>query len=304
MANYNVRAKPAGILSKPPAKPKPKGKGAPKAQNLKGLTGDQNQAINDRQSQDASLQGIAGGQLGAIQGAYSQPFDWNQGPASPITGDYKGWVDSQMQNYNSAFDKRMAPIEKQQNDDFEQMMANRGIPVGSNLYNQQKSQLLQSQNDARTQAYASGQGQAIQGAESLFNVGTQAHGNAISEAMSKRNMPLNEYNMINAAQSPMMMQNLGYAQTLGAQNNQAKNQIMVNKQSPHGGGGGGGGAGPVWQQAGFPSYQDYQAYQTAQNRANQMWEFQNNPQYRQPKSPSPWASAGGLLGGAIIGGLL
>lgn len=311
-----------GILTKPPAttkvrvspgvykdvpvkasvKPaaKKKGKGGPA--NYQGLTKDQSAVINQRQGQDLQLGDYAGGQMQGIQDAYSQPFDWNQGPAAPVTGDYNQWVNQQMGNYNSAYDSRMKPVEAQQNDDFEQQMANRGIPMGSQLYNQQKQQLLQSQNDARTQAYASGQGQAVSSAQGLFNVGTQAHGNALSEAMSKRNMPLNEYNQIMAAQSGQGAQNLAYSQTLGAQNNAASQQIRAAKAMPHGGGGGGGGGGAMWQQYGFKSPQEYDAYKTAQARSNAQWDYANNPQYRQPQQASGWATGlGGILGGFAQG---
>lgn len=290
-------------ISTPPPKAKGKGKKGkgkgPKEQSLGGLTPEQNQAINLRQDADIGLSQFGNQMMPGIIDSYSQPFNWEGLPSAPVTGDYNAWVDEQMGNYNKAFDDRMNKVFDRDMESFEQRMANTGNPPGSPRYNMELEQLRQSQNDARTQAYAQNQGQAVQSAQSLFGIGSQARGNALNEGMMQRNMPLNEFNAIYGATSGMAGQNLGYSQALGLQNDeQAFNKwMMQNTPRGGGGGGGGGGAGPLWQQYGFKSPMEYDAYKTQQARDNAMWDYQNNPQYRQPRGPS----AGSQFGGQVLG---
>lgn len=281
----------AGIAAKPPvAKSKAKAKAAaPKVPTNQHL-------LDQRASGDQALGNTANGLDGQISQSYSQPFDYKKyQDMAPVQGDYNNWVNTQMKNYNDAYDQRTNPVNHQQDVDFDQKMANSGIPVGSDLYNQQKSLEQQGQNDARTQAYASGQGQAVQSAAQLFDVGTQSQQNAYGMAQDQRSQPLKDYSALYGAQSP-------YYQTIGGQNNQAANQLMVNQKSPSGGGPTGGGTPPIWQQYGFSNPQEYDAYKTQQARDQATWSFQNDPQYAKPKTASPYAQlGGGLLGAGLQG---
>jgi hypothetical protein len=290
MANYIPRPKPTGITSKPPAKSSPKGKTASGPATAKG---DPNSINKTRMGQDAALANTATGLQAGIANTYSQPMDWSKAPAAPVTGDYNSWVQSQMGNYNNAYDSRMKPVEQQQNDDFEQQMANRGIPMGSDLYNKQKQQLQQSQSDARTQAYASGQGQATQDATSLFGVGTQAHQNSISDMLAQRGQGLNDYNQLNAAQSG-----------LATPWNTAQANVWQSKnQKTSGGGSGGGSAGLGGYNGTGMSYTDYLAAQQAAQQSTLQYQYSHNPQYQTQPAPSPWASGIGSLGSGLLAGV-
>lgn len=305
----NKQKKNVGMTGDPPkANNKKQGKNKKeKAQNLPGLTPEQNQTINQRQQADISIGNAANAMLGNINDAYSQPFDWNSLPQSPVQGDYDQWVNDQMSQYNAAYDARNNPVFQQQNQDFEQQMYNRGIPIGSKQYNAEKSRLEQSQADQRQQAYAANQSNAVASAGQLFNVGTLAHSNALSDAMTQRNLPLTEFNALYAARAPYDMQNLGYAQQKQLQQDQFAQQKWMLQHTPHGGGGGGGGSSYAWQQYGFASPQEYDAYQDARNQANQMFQYQNDPRYRTPSSPSMGSQIlGGALGvgAGILGGYL
>lgn len=262
------------------------------------------QALLDQQQQgDLNLGGAALGLQDRINQSYAEPFDWNSLPSAPVTGDYNAWVKEQQANYNKAFDERTDPVFQAQQKDFDQSMIERGIPMGSELYNSQLKQLRQDQNDARTQAYAAGQGQAIQGAESLFNVGTSARGNAYADAMNRRGMPLQEYNQLMGSRSGLASDYLDQSQARDLQSQQFGQQKWLNNnQHSGGGGGGGGGAGPTWAQYGFSNPQEYDAYKLDQARQAQMWDWKNNPQYRTPKQPNPYASLAGNLLGAAAGG--
>lgn len=287
----------AGILSKPPrstheqrAKYNAKhGAGAWAAKMGKAPGGGSSapQGVLPQQEYgDEQLGGFANEQLPGIQQSFEQPFDWQKyQEMAPVTGDYNQWVDSQMQTYNKAFDERMNPQFQEQLNSFEQTMANRGIPMGSELYNREKSRMEQSQNDARTQAYAANQGQAIQGAESLFGIGTAAQQNALGLGQAARYGSLNDYQALTGAQSGFQQQKALQDDSQAAQMQQLK---FASKNR-----GGGGAPIPSWQQQGFGSFQDQLAFMDARDRANQQWTWQNAPQG--PKGPSTGAQVGGQI---------
>lgn len=266
------------------------------AQKLEGLTKGQNALINTRQAQDQGLADTAGTMLGQINSNFSQPFDYSQ-YKGPAEGDYNNWISGQMGQYNQAFDQRMNPQFAQESQDLEQQLANRGIPMGSELYNREKSRLEQSHNDARTQAYASNQASAANAASQFFNIGTQAQDRGMGLAQSQRYAPLSEFNQLTAAQSPMMQQNLAYSQQRGLNTQQGQ----IQKSMPRGGGGGGGSS-PAWAQAGFSSMQEYDAYRVAQARDQKNWEWANDPNYKKGSGASPWAGfAGSIIGQGLQG---
>jgi hypothetical protein len=294
----------AGILSKPPkstheqrAKYNAKhGAGAWARDHGKQSNG----VLQQQEVGDQQLGAIANEQLPEIQQSFQDPFDYGKYEAmAPVQGDYQGWVDSQMQNYNKAFDDRMNPVFQDQDENFRQRMANEGIAFDDNpesKYQKQYRSMMQQQNDARTQAYAQNQGQAIEGAQSLFNVGTAAQQNALGLGQAARYGSLNDYNALTGAQS-------GFQQQKYLQDDAQQGQMQQLKFAAKNRGGGGAPV-PAWTQAGFGSYQEMQAFEDARNRGNSMWSFQNDPRYQQQKGPSTGSQiAGGLLGvgGSILG---
>jgi hypothetical protein len=170
--------------------------------------------------------------------------------------------------------------------------------MGDPLYKQLKTQMMQRQADERNNAYAQNQAQATQSAANFFNIGSQARGNYLEEQFSRRNMPLNEYNQINAARSGMEGAALQYGQQSELARQEQENQRWMLKNQPRGGGGGGA-APPPWAQKGFASYQDEVAFNTAQSRAQAEWEWANNPQYKKKKTD--WGQVGGQIAGAVAG---
>jgi len=271
---------------------------AAQGQQLPGLTQPQNQAINQRQEADLALGGAANQMLPGVVESYSQPFDWERiNQMSPVQGDWKGYVDQGVQQYNQAFDQRMNPVFQKQNEDLEQWAANTGNPVGSPAYNEKAKLLMQSQNDARTQAYAQGRSQAFGEAGQAFGIGTQAQQNQYGLMRDQRNMPMSEFNAMYAATSPMAMQNLGYSQTSALQDDAQKAQMQLMKATPRGGGGGG--SDPFM---GFGSASNLWAAQDARTRANAEYQMQLQQRYAPPDN-SKQQMWGGLLG-SIGGGLM
>ena len=182
--------------------------------NTAGWTGEQyqNQSYIDR-----SLQAIAGeggdnnqgqgGLLPQLRGMFSSPVDFSGVSRAPTIDDF-GADRSRIEN--SLYDRFATvnePIFARQSEQFEQDMANRGIPRGSELYNQQYEQLQRAQNDARQAARA----QTIQmgGSEQqrLFEDANTARTNAIGEILTKRGMPLSELQGLLSTVHPTQLPN-------------------------------------------------------------------------------------------------
>lgn len=341
-----------GLLAAPPT-----GKPRPRRQQqrapMQGLTAGQTKPIRNIQAGDTKISGLANRQFPAVQESFSQPFDWNavgpqpggpdwsgvpglpgvpdfgQGPALYNTDDWGQFQNDQVAAseaaYNAATDQDFADEQQA----FEQRMANRGIPMGSELYDKEQAKLVASKANAklqnRAQAYNTSasnasqfgnlalntRGQATGEQVAGFGMGLQANqqGNAnvanqyglnqqayqdrYGNQMQRRMQPLQDFNALRASVSGQPMQNLGYSQTLGAQNNQAANQLNVARGMPRGGGD------PY---NGFASYQDLAAFEDARKRSNLQFDWANNPQYQQGGGPSFGAQLGGGILGQAAGG--
>lgn len=342
----------AGLMSAPPTID----------DKFTGLTGDQSQIINQMETGDVGLGYTANKQLDDIQKSYEQPIDWSQFgqmpqgpdfsnlgqrqdidwsgvPQGPVSGDFNNWRQQQIDATYSDFSRRMEPQFKQQENDFQQQMANRGIPVGSDLYNRQLKQLQDSQADQRNAAMVQAQGIAGQNAQQFAGVGFQANSqgmqnalsrwdvgnqqydnrfgdasrmydaqlgarsNRINDYMMQRGMPLYDYNQLRAAQSPLGMQNMQYSQSKDLANQQYQQQLGIIKATPRGGGGGGGGSPSLWQQYGFSSPQELDAYKNANSLFMQQQQMALQQQY-QPKQPNPYYGLLGQVGGIALGSYL
>lgn len=279
----------------------------------------ENKLINQTQGQDLTLGNAANQQLGNVQENFQQPFNWNEFqsvnqpnwnnvPQGPVSGDYNQWRKEQIDLSAKDFEDRVAPVFAQQRDDFEQQMSNRGIPMGSELYNRQLEQLQQQQEGQRQNNLVAAMNQAGSNASQFANVGFQAHDQGMGdqqtyynqqvaernrqtgEALGQRYQPLNEFQMLRGAQSPQQLAALQYYQQM-QQGNQAGNFALQAKRM------GGGGAAPSdpnnYNNTGM-SYQDYAAF----NMANQMALNASN----RPQQPNPWASVIGGVGAGFAQG--
>ena len=99
------------------------------------------------------------------------PFDVSQLPSIGINPS---------ETYSDAIMRRLAPTVQQQNEQFEQQMANQGIPVGSEAYNRAKMALGQRQNDLMLGAQTQG-----------LQAGLAARQQQLGELAYRRNEPLN-----------------------------------------------------------------------------------------------------------------
>lgn len=315
-----------GIISKPPAKStltrvspgvyrdakgnltnsssgssSSKKKSSSKDSGYLGLNKAQTGLIKQQEGFDQSLGNYAGEQMPAIGEAY-KTNPWEDMPDAPWKqfNDIKGMSQSYQDEVYNNFARNAEPQFQNQMKDFEQQMANQGIPIGSKLYDQQKKALMDTQENQRqnirTNALTASDGYA----NNWNNMGTQNYQNAYQYGQAQRDQALTDYQKLQAAQSGMRDQNLGYSQGLGTAKFGADQQIRVAKSVPRGGGGGGGGgAGPVWAQYGFSSPMEYDQYKINQARDQASWEANQ----ARKNQPNPWLQVGGSLLGSFAQGI-
>lgn len=270
-----------------------------KAQASAGMSANANALIGQQETGDLALGNTANNLTGRINDAYANPFDRNALIKAPWEqGDTLQGMQTQYQDevYNQ-FARTAEPRFQQEIASFDSNMAQRGIPMGSELYTRMRKELLDTQEGQRQNI----RGQALTGAADYAsnwnNIGTQNFQNQYGFELDQRNMPLGEYSALMGARSGLGQDYLDFSQGKQLQNDQQAHDKWMMQNQPRGGGGGGGGAGPMWAQYGFSSPMEFDAYQEEQRRANSQWDYENDPRYKTPKS----ASTGAILGGGILG---
>lgn len=262
------------------------------------LTPEQEANIQQRTQQDYQLGQTAGGLLDDIGQQTQQPFDWGGLPEAPGQSNFEQWRQQQIDAGNAAFDARMNPIFQRKREDLEQWAYNTGNLPGSPQYKARSEALAQEENDARQQGYFQNLASSGQNAEQMFGLGNTARSNALQEALMARQMPLNEFNQLNAARSGFDAANLAYGQQYGLgqqqfgnertlQQQQFRNQMALQQSAPRGG------SDPFM---GFGSAQGLWSAQDQRELARQKSLLELQRAYA-PKQPS----YGAQLGGSILG---
>jgi len=88
--------------------------------------------------------------------------------------------------------QRLDPMIAQQDESLRNRLANQGIKAGSDAYGQEQNTFNQGTNDARNQLILSGHGQAFQEGLAQNTQALQKRQQAVQEALTSRNQPLNE----------------------------------------------------------------------------------------------------------------
>lgn len=216
-----------GILSKPPTKTATPAKVVAKKATTKApvdtslgaapndsyakLNTSQNKSIDQVTGQDSALASTAQGLLPAVQAAATKGVDFSALPQAPVQGDYNTWVANNVKTQSDAYDANMAPSIAQQNQDFQQSMADRGIAVGDPEYVKEQQAQLNSQNQAKQNALATATANAGTQASQLFSTGTQSQQNALQLAETEQQQPLTEYNQLMANPNNLATANLQYS---------------------------------------------------------------------------------------------
>lgn len=267
---------------------------------------DQQGLINQDTSRDTALGNQAADLQGQLANSWKNPYSLD-GVSTFDPNTFNG--DANRTAIEEATYNRLTRGQEDQfakdNAAFQTQMANEGIPIDSPRYKAAFAQMQQSQNEQRLQAHSQATQQGAQELQQAWNMGMQGRQQKIGEYEAQRNSPYNELsNVLALRKGPVLPNYQGIGQVnvaapdmMGAQlsYDQLAQQAELAKHSG-GGGGGGGGGGQIWQQYGFKTPQEYDAYKTQQAQENQMWNWANNPQYRQPKGPSTGSQIGGLIG--------
>lgn len=152
------------------------------------LSDEQQSILDQQQARDQQLGGMAADQLSQFgqQGGY----DISQFQAPSMNSfDRKGFEDQLYEKYANPMMERFAQEEQQ----FNQAMADRGATPGSPQWQSQFQAMKDRQNDALSQARASAVEQSGGEQQRQFGLASQAHNQAITDYTQQYQMPLNTY---------------------------------------------------------------------------------------------------------------
>ena len=142
-----------------------------------------------------------------VQKSFSQPLDFNGITQVPGEGDIMGYRQQMADKQYQDFLRQSEPGFKQQQSDFEQRLADRGISPGTEQYNREYSRLQQAQNDARTGAQAQSYRTGGDLADQLFNQGVTGRRQGITERLGLRSNPYSEFaSVLGSIQGPQYQQ--------------------------------------------------------------------------------------------------
>lgn len=138
------------------------------------------------------LQELGTSAIGRIDEATGQPLDFSGLPALQGSGGYEGSRKSVEDALYGRATSRLDPQIQQQQTALETSLANKGITMGSEAWNQAMDQFGRTRNDA----YSNARADAIAGGGAeqsrLFGLDLGARTQGISEILAKRAQPINE----------------------------------------------------------------------------------------------------------------
>ena len=163
-------------------------------------------------TQNASpfLTGAAQNSQANVAGQYANPFTGGNLPSYGIDPG---------QTYSDAIMQRLQPQQQMQQKQFDAQMANQGIPVGSEAYQNAARQFQQGQNDQRTSAIVGGMNTGLQANQQQYGQNLTNYNNTLANALNIKSLATPNY--INPAQQ----QTTAGADILGATNAQYQNQL-------------------------------------------------------------------------------
>ncbi|MGL4999525.1 MAG: tail fiber domain-containing protein [Cetobacterium sp.] len=179
-------------------------KDSPKWRSDITLSPEQQQLLNISQGQDIALANLGGQQIGRISDAVSTPFSFGGLKNNVSEGD----VMAQQMRAEEALMSRMNPQFAQDEEALRTRLINQGIGQGSEAYSREMNTFNQGKNDARTQAILAGQQYGGTAQEQVL----QRRQQEISDYMTQRNAPLNEYTAMTSGsqiQNPTFQSGLG-----------------------------------------------------------------------------------------------
>lgn len=148
------------------------------------------QNIYDLDTENALKLGRVGGaQIDRVGDLLSRPVDLSKAPGMPtFTGD----TDAIEARINELARKRLDPILETRRNAAENKLANQGITLGSEAWQQAQGQLGRDENDAYDNLLLTGRSQAFNELGSTYGYGMDAHRQGVSDILAERNQPINE----------------------------------------------------------------------------------------------------------------
>ena len=140
------------------------------------LSPDQQKLLDIQNKTSIGMGNLQNKGLSYVENMISQPFDTSKLPQIGINAG---------EDYSAAIMRRLAPQLQMEQKSFDQRMANQGIPVGSEAYQNARRQFDMSQNDRLVAAQTGG-----------IDVGMRANQQAFGQAGYMRNEPVNTLNAI------------------------------------------------------------------------------------------------------------
>jgi hypothetical protein len=134
--------------------------------------------------------------LNQVTNQYSNGFNGGNLPSYGINPN---------QTYSDAIMQRLQPQQQMQQKQFDAQMANQGIPVGSEAYNNANRQFQQTLNDQRTSAIVGG-----------MQTGLQANQQQYNQNLANYQLPLNVANQIKGLSTPNYINPASQQTTAGA----------------------------------------------------------------------------------------
>lgn len=142
------------------------------------------------------LQGLTNKVFGGLEGQYGQNFTGGNLPSYGINPG---------ENYSDAIMRRLQPQMQMEQKQFDAQMANQGIPVGSEAYQNAARVFQQGQNDKQTSAITGGMG-----------VGLQANQQQYGQNLTNYQLPLNVANQVKGLTTPGYVNSAQQATPAGA----------------------------------------------------------------------------------------
>jgi hypothetical protein len=136
------------------------------------------------QTANPQLQGAIDTSLSNVSNQYAQPFTGGNLPSYGINPS---------QTYSDAIMARLQPQMQMQQKQFDAQMANQGIPVGSEAYNNAARQFAQNQNDQRTSAIVGGMGVGLQANQQQYGQNLTNYNNTLANAQGIKNLATPNY---------------------------------------------------------------------------------------------------------------
>jgi hypothetical protein len=143
------------------------------------LSPEQQQLLDIQNQTSIGMGNLQNKGLSYVENMISQPFDTSKLPQFGINAG---------EDYSSAIMRRLGPQLQMEQKSFDQRMANQGIPVGSEAYQNARRIFDMGQNDRLVSAQTGG-----------IDVGMRANQQAFNQAGYIRNEPINTLNAIRSA---------------------------------------------------------------------------------------------------------